>query len=141
MIAGSTIGAGDIVLAADSPYDLPALVFLGYLHQVVLASGISMTDVSKFERVCRESNLAPVKKLRVGPRIVLIADGYVNDHPNFRGPHYTTLWAVGKDENHLEVARPLYFEGLGIVDRDTRIKAAEFDGIAFAEEMNARFNG
>ena len=59
------------------------------------------TDVSKFEQVCRESNLAPVKKFNVGDRVVLIADGYSNDHPNFRGPHYTTLWAVGKDENTL----------------------------------------
>jgi hypothetical protein len=96
------------------------------------------TDTSKFERVCRESNLAPVKKFRVGPRIVLIADGYTNDHPNFRGPHYTTLWAVGKDENTLEVARPLYFAGLGAVDKKTRIAAAEQDGIAFAEELNGR---
>lgn len=82
--------------------------------------------------------MAPVKKLHVGPRIVLIADGYCNDHPNYRGPHYTTLWAVGKDENSLEVARPLYFEGIGTVDKETRIRAAELDGIAFAEEMNAR---
>ena len=96
-------------------------------------------NVSRFERVCRESNLAPVKKLTVGPRIVLIADGYCNDHPNFRGPHYTTLWAVGKDEDSLEVARPLYFEGIGTVEKETRIAAAVIDGIAFAEEMNARF--
>ena len=98
------------------------------------------TSASKFEQVCRASNLAPVKKLTVGERIVLIADGYTNDHPNFRGPHYTTLWAVGKDENTLEVARPLYFAGLGMVNKQTRIAAAEFDGIAFAEEMNARLN-
>ena len=96
------------------------------------------TTASKFEDVCRASNLAPVKKLNVGNRIVLIADGYSNDHPDFPGPHYTTLWAVGKDENTLEVARPLYFEGLGKVDQKTRIAAAEFDGVAFAEEMNAR---
>ena len=95
-------------------------------------------NVSRFEWVCRESNLEPVKKLHVGPRIVLIADGYCNDHPNFRGPHYTTLWAVGKDEENLEVARPLYFEGLGLVDKDTRIAAAVHDGVAFAEELNAR---
>lgn len=96
------------------------------------------TNVSGFERVCRESNLEPVKKIHVGPRIVVIADGYSNDHPDFRGPHYTTLWAVGKDENHLEVARPLFFEfGKGI-DRHTRIRAAEQDGRDFAEEMNAR---
>lgn len=100
-------------------------------------SGIR-TSVSKFERVCRESNLAPVKKFHVGPRIVLIADGYCNDHPEFRGPHYTTLWAVGKDENTLEIARPLYFAGLGMVDRETRLKAAEFDGAEFAKEMNRR---
>lgn len=98
------------------------------------------TTASKFEDVIRESNLEPVKKFKVGPRIVLIADGYSNDHPNFRGPHHTTLWAVGKDESQLEVARCLYFEGLGTVDRATRIAAAEEDGIAFAEEMNARFN-
>jgi hypothetical protein len=96
------------------------------------------TSVSKFERVCRESNLAPVKKFHVGPRIVLIADGYCNDHPNFRGPHYTTLWAVGKDEDTLEVARPIYFGGLGTVDRETRIAEAEKDGRAFAEEWNGR---
>ena len=96
------------------------------------------TSVSKFEQVCRDSNLAPVKKLHVGRRIVLIADGYCNDHPHFRGPHYTTLWAVGKDEQMLEVARPLYFEGIGTVSKETRIAAAEFDGIAFAEDMNAR---
>lgn len=96
------------------------------------------TSASKFERVCRDSNLAPVKKFHVGPRIVLIADGYSNDHPDFRGPHYTTLWAVGKDENTLEVARPLYFEGLGLIDRETRIKAAEFDGAEFAKQMNIR---
>lgn len=76
----------------------------------------------------------------MGPRVVLIADGYCNDHPNFRGPHYTTLWAVGKDDDTLEVARPLYFEGLGRVDQETRIAAAVQDGIAFAEEMNARFD-
>ncbi len=98
------------------------------------------TTASKFEDVCRASNLAPVKKFHVGPRIVLIADGYVNEGPNFPGPHHTTLWAVGKDENTLEVARPLYFEGLGRVAKETRIAAAEQDGIAFAEEMNARFN-
>jgi hypothetical protein len=96
------------------------------------------TDVSKFERVCRESNLAPVMKFKVGPRIVLIADGYSNDHPEFNGPHYTTLWAVGKDENTLEVARPLYFAGLGTTDRETRIQAAEQDGRDFAREMNKR---
>jgi len=96
------------------------------------------TDVSRFEQVCRESNLAPVKKIHVGPRIVLIADGYCNDHPEFRGPHYTTLWAVGKDGDTLEVARPLYFAGLGQVTFETRIAAAEFDGVAFAEELNAR---
>lgn len=96
------------------------------------------TNVTRFEKVCRESNLAPVKKIHVGPRIVLIADGYTNDHPNFRGPHYTTLWAVGKDENTLEVARPLYFAGLGTVSKEKRIAAAEQDGRAFAEEMNGR---
>lgn len=85
--------------------------------------------------------MAPVKKFHVGSRIVLIADGYCNDHPQFRGPHHTTLWAVGKDENTLEVARPLYFAGLGTVDRETRIAAAEQDGRAFAEEMNGRFSG
>lgn len=97
-----------------------------------------VTSASKFEQVCRESNLAPVKKLKIGPRIVLIADGYCNDHPNFRGPHYTTLWAVGKDENCLEVARPLYFAGIGTTPLKVRIAAAEDDGIAFAKEMNAR---
>lgn len=96
------------------------------------------TTAAKFEDVCRQSNLAPVKKLHVGHRILLIADGYSNDHPEFRGPHYTTIWAVGKDEDHLEVARPLYFAGIGTTDKDTRIAAAEFDGKAFAEEMNAR---
>jgi hypothetical protein len=96
------------------------------------------TNTSKFEQVCRESNLAPVKKLHIGPRILLIADGYCNDHPNFRGPHYTTLWAVGKDENTLEVARPLYFAGLGTVDRETRIAHAEQDGRAYAEAVNGR---
>lgn len=99
------------------------------------------TSVSRFEQVCRESNLAPVKKFHVGPRIVLIADGYCNDHPNFRGPHYTTLWAVGKDEHTLEIARPLYFEGLGKTNRETRIKAAELDGTVCAEELNARQRG
>ena len=84
--------------------------------------------------------MAPVKKIQVGPRIVLIADGYCNDHPNFPGPHYTTLWAVGKDESTLEVARPLYFAGLGTVSKEVRIANAEADGIACAEEMNARFN-
>jgi hypothetical protein len=98
------------------------------------------TTASKFEDVCRESNLAPIKKFHVGSRIVLIADGYCNDHPDFPGPHYTTLWAVGKDEETLEVARCLYFEGLGTVDQATRIAAAELDGVAFAEEMNARFS-
>lgn len=96
------------------------------------------TSVARFEQICRESNLAPVKKIQVGFRIVLIADGYCNDHPNFRGPHYTTLWAVGKDEETLEVARPLYFEGLGTTSREQRIAAAEEDGIACAEELNAR---
>ncbi|HEY6019649.1 MAG TPA: hypothetical protein VIY48_07040 [Candidatus Paceibacterota bacterium] len=96
------------------------------------------TDVSKFERVCRESNLEPVKKLHVGERIVLIADGYCNDHANFRGPHYTTLWAVGRNEDTLEVARPLYFAGLGTIDKEKRILAAEFDGVEFAKEMNKR---
>ena len=98
------------------------------------------TDVSKFEQVCQDSKLTPVKKISVGPRIVLIADGYFNDHPDFRGPHHTTLWAVGKDESHLEVARPLYFEGLGTVDKATRVAAAEEDGISFAEELNDRCN-
>lgn len=96
------------------------------------------TSASKFERVCRQSNLEPVKKLHVGGRIVLIADGYCNDHPNFRGPHYTTLWAVGKDEETLEVARPVYFAGLGTVSKEKRILAAEFDGVEFAKEMNKR---
>lgn len=96
------------------------------------------TNVSKFERVCRDSGLEPVKKIKVGERIVLIADGYTNDGPNFKGPHYTTLWAVGKHEDMLEVARPLYFEGLGKVPKEKRILAAEFDGVEFAKEMNQR---
>lgn len=96
------------------------------------------TSVAKFEQVCRESNLAPVMKFNVGDRIVLIADGYCNDHPEFRGPHYTTLWAVGKDENTLEVARPIYFEGLGKTTQEERIANAVLDGIAFAEAMNVR---
>lgn len=97
------------------------------------------TDVSFFEQVCRHSNLEPVKKFKVGNRIVLIADGWNADHPDFRGPHYRTLWAVGKDENTLEVARPLYFEGAigSAVPRETRIKAAVEDGTAMAEELNA----
>ncbi len=97
------------------------------------------TDISTFERVCRESNLAPVSKTKVGDRIVLIADGWQADHPDFRGPHYRTLWAVGKDENTLEVARPLYFAGAigSAVPRETRHAAALEDGIAMAEELNA----
>jgi len=100
--------------------------------------GSVKTDVLIFEQVCRDSGMAPVKKVQVGGRIVCIADGWVGDHPDFRGPHYRTLWAVGKDENSLEVARPLYFAG-GIgtaTPKDTRIAAAELDGVAFAEEMN-----
>ena len=96
------------------------------------------TNASKFEQVCRDSNLAPVQKLHIGNLIVLIADGYTNEHPNFPGPHYTTLWAVGKDEDDLVVARPLYFEGLGLTDKETRIAAAVQDGVAFAEELNGR---
>lgn len=96
------------------------------------------TNASKFERVCRESNLAPVKKLHYRDRIILIADGYCNDHPNFRGPHYTTLWAVGKDEDHLGVARPLYFEGMGKTTQAQRVAAAVEDGKSFIEELDAR---
>lgn len=96
------------------------------------------TSVSQFEKVCRKSNLKPVQKLNVGTRILLIADGYQNDHPDFRGPHYRTLWAVGKDENTLEVARPLYFGIDKIVSQETRVAAAVKDGKAFAEELNAR---
>lgn len=69
---------------------------------------------------------------------MLIADGYTNDHPNFRGPHYTTLWAVGKDENTLEVARPLYFEGLGRTTQEQRVAEAVADGMAYAEAVNGR---
>ena len=96
------------------------------------------TDVSKFEAACRASGLAPVKKLKVGERILLIADGYSNDDVNFRGPHYTTLWAIGKDENLLEVARPLYFEGFGKTTKEERVLAAEFDGVEFAKDFNKR---
>jgi hypothetical protein len=102
-------------------------------------NGSVKTDVMTFERVCRESGMEPVKKVKVGDRIVCIADGWTGDHPDFRGPHYRTLWAVGKDENSLEVARPLYFAG-GIgtaAPRETRIAAALHDGVAFAEEMNS----
>ena len=98
------------------------------------------TSVQRFEEVCRASSVEPVTKIQVGNRIVLIADGYCNDHPEFPGPHYTTVWAVGKDESLLEVARPLYFEGLGKTTQEQRVAEAAADGIAFAEEMNARFN-
>jgi len=93
---------------------------------------------SAFEQICRESRLEPVKKIKVGHRIVLIADGYKQDHPDFRGPHHQTVWAVGKDEDNLEVARPLYFSVLNLTSKETRVAAAEQDGKDFAEEMNAR---
>lgn len=97
-------------------------------------------DASRFERICQDSKLTPVKKLRVGDRVVFIADGYLNYHPDFEGPHYKTLWAVGKDEDHLEVARPLYFAGIGMVSKDQRVAAAVQDGIAFARGMNVRLH-
>lgn len=96
------------------------------------------TTVSKFEQVCRDSGLEPVKKIHVGERIVLIADGFANDGPNFKGPHYTTLWAVGKHEELMEVARPIYFEGLGKTTKEERVLLAEFEGTEFAKEYNLR---
>lgn len=97
-----------------------------------------MTSVSKFERVCRDSKLVPVKRMAVGSMIVLIADGYADDGPNFEGPHYTTLWACGKDEKNLVIARPLYFAGLGKTTREQRVAAAELDGVEFAKGYDAR---
>lgn len=95
-------------------------------------------DVSRFEEICRERKLSPVKKVNAGFRIVLIADGYRQDGPNFRGPHHETMWAVGKTEDDLEICRPLYFDAFKLISKETRIAAAEQDGVACAEEMNAR---
>lgn len=95
-------------------------------------------DVQKFEKLCNDRRLTPVHKVKVGNRTVFIADGYLNYHPTFTGPHYQTVWAVGQDADNLEIARPLYFSGVGSTTKEQRIAAAAFDGIAFAEVMNGR---
>lgn len=97
-------------------------------------------DVTKFERLCNERKMKAIKKVIVGPYIVLIADGFLAWHPTYEKPHYQTMWAVGKSEDNIVIARPLYFDP-GAADLDKRVAAAEFDGVSFAKDLHERLHG
>lgn len=92
-----------------------------------------------FEKICRESKLRPVLRETIANHVVLIADGWFSDHPENRGPHYKTLWAVARDDDRLKVARPLYFNGgIGSTTLQERIAAALADAQEMAEGLNGR---
>ena len=65
-----------------------------------------MTE-QEFEAVCRGSGLKPVKKVPTDKGDIYIGEGFFDRHPAFDGPHYKTIWAVGKDR--MIHAQPLYF--------------------------------
>ena len=85
-----------------------------------------------FERLCRESNIMPVKRFEVPGGIVLIGDGSPSKQEIEEGYSHRTVWAFGRNEDKLEIARPLLFNSwyeddslMKPVTQDIRIRAAE----------------
>jgi hypothetical protein len=79
----------------------------------------------RFEEICRESRLRPVGRVDVPGGVILLADGYMESEPDRQYPHYKTLWAHGRNEDHLDVAQCIYNDGtLGSSTLDQRIAEA-----------------
>lgn len=92
-----------------------------------------------FERIVRDSRLTPVHREERSNHLILIADGWLQDHPEQRGPHYKTVWGVGKNENEMRVGRALYFTGgVGSSTRADRLAAALKDAREMADGLNGR---
>lgn len=94
-------------------------------------------DKPTFENICIQSRLRPVRRQNCGGRVILIADGWFPTNIDYAKPHYKTVWAVGRSDEQLEVARPLYFEGpVGSTEIHDRIKLALEDAMEIAEGLN-----
>lgn len=103
----------------------------------------------KFEEMCSGSRVQPVKRIDMPSGVILIADSGAVSLRDLRKISqkrnlYCTLWAYGRDEDHLEIGQSLYFnafyEDAGLmraVTEDVRIQNAE---IAARNWLDARSN-
>ena len=90
----------------------------------------------EFERVCRQAQAKPVLREDVENGVIVIADGTaMTGDEAFR-----TVWAFGKDEDNLEIGRPLlfnlFYEDKGVtrpVTKEIRVAAALDDARHYAE--------
>lgn len=90
-------------------------------------------DIQRWERICRESQVKPEKKINTDKGIIYIGERYSNGNNDFPTPHYMTLWAVAKGS--MDVARPLYFEfAPGMPPKDDRIAKAADDAWTFLND-------
>ena len=91
----------------------------------------------EFESICRQAQAEPVLREDHPNGVIVIADGMslANDDSRYR-----TVWAFGRDDETLEIGRPLlfnsFYEDKGVtrpVTKEIRVAAALDDARQFAE--------
>ena len=90
--------------------------------------------------MCRQAKARPVCRKNVKNGVILVADGpAISDKEKYR-----TVWAFGRNENDLEIGRPLLFNDFysdkGLVrpvTEDIRVAAALQDATHYAESRGA----
>lgn len=95
----------------------------------------------EFETLCRSAQAVPVLRKETKNGVIVIADG-ADPGGEFA---YRTVWAFGKDDERLDIGRPLmfdyFYENKGVhrpVSQDIRIQAALEDALDHAGHRNGR---
>lgn len=96
-------------------------------------------NINEFESICRRASAKPVCREETPHGVIVVADGH-----NMTGPEqYRTVWAFGRDEDSLEIGRPVlfnhFYEDKGIhrpVTEPVRVAAALEDARNYAESRH-----
>ena len=93
-----------------------------------------------YEAICKECRVTPAEKVRYRGRVILIADSNVElpGSSFFAQPHYRTVYAIGRDEEHLDVSRSLAIERGPMENsvKNARVAAAKQEAFKYIDDIN-----